>query len=297
MKQNTPIITGIAALLLLGTACSATPKVYPFTDPSNQSGWVLNETMSDEFEGATLDENKWLIQGRNGEFRSRFVGRTYSTANYVAGWQFSPDNVRLEEGMLKITTRHEPDYDWAPFSNPGRDNVDLCEFTTGGISTKQTFTQGYMEIRCKLPDAKQTGAFWTTGGGAELDVFEAIGKHSKRENLMWSSIHDWYFKGHKNVAWTDTKPLPFKFADGFHTYAAEWDEETLKIYADGQLIHKTTKEHVESVKGDHNSDRWPMVTGHHIWVDSEIFPWWGVPDPANLPADFEVEYVRVWQKK
>jgi hypothetical protein len=274
-------------------AVSRAEARFPFTDPDNDGGWVLNEEMSDEFEGRKLDEEKWLVQGRDGEYRSNFKGRAYSTDQYVTGWQFSPDNVRVEDGMLKITTRHEPDYNWAPFANPGRDDTNICEFTTGGISTKQTFTCGYMEIKCKAADAQTTSAFWTTGSHSELDVFEAIGRHPTRTHKMWSSLHDWKLPT-PNYPWTETHDLPFSFGDGFHVYGAEWDADSVKIYAEGKLIATAEKEWVE--ENGIKSKRWPLTGGQHVWVDSEIFPWWGVPDPDTLPADYEVEYVRVWQR-
>ena len=34
-----------------------------------------------------------------------------------------------------------------------------------------------------------------------------------------------------------------------------------------------------------------------IWVDSETFYWEGFPDEEDLPVDFEIEYIRVWQKR
>ena len=33
-----------------------------------------------------------------------------------------------------------------------------------------------------------------------------------------------------------------------------------------------------------------------VWFDSEIFKWLGLPTKEELPVDFEIEYVRVWQK-
>ena len=33
-----------------------------------------------------------------------------------------------------------------------------------------------------------------------------------------------------------------------------------------------------------------------IWLDSEIFFWLGMPHKEELPVDFEIEYLRVWQK-
>lgn len=259
-----------------------TDNLYPHTDRENTQNWILKESMSDEFEGDVLDEDKWLIQGRNGEYRSNFVGR--------APWQYSTDNVRLEDGKLKIQTRYEPEHEWV---NPGDDEY---KYTTAGISTKETLFEGYMEIKCKLPVEYVTGAFWTTGEpgvGSELDIFEAVGK-GQRQNLMWSTIHDWKIPL-PNKVWTETSELPFSYSDGYHIYSAEWGNDVVKFYADGELIHETSRSWVEENGID--SKRWPLVGGQHLWVDSEIFPWWGEPDSNNLPVDYEVEYVRVWEKE
>ena len=42
---------------------------------------------------------------------------------------------------------------------------------------------------------------------------------------------------------------------------------------------------------------WVLTRPLMIWVDSETFYWEGVPDEEDLPVDFEIEYIRVWQKK
>lgn len=257
--------------------------IVPFTDPENTEGWVLNEQISDEFEGTVLDEEKWLIQGRDGVYRSRFKGRS--------PWQFSTENVRLENGMLKIQIKYEPDFDWVDVAASDRAEY---KYTTAGINSKKSFKFGYIEIKSKLPVAKAVGSLWTTGDevSSELDVYEAIGK-GPRENKMWSSIHDWSIPN-PNVSWTETNTLPFSFSDGFHIYGAEWEDDIVKIYADGQLIKSVTQAWVEENGLD--SKKWPLDGGQFVWIDSEIFPWWGEPDVSDLPADYEIEYLRVWQK-
>lgn len=267
-------------------------QYYPHTDPTNTGSWVLVENMSDEFNGTAVDDAKWQVCGKDGVYwggTPGFTGRGYPSTRYDTGWEYSPDNVRVESGMLKITTKYDPTYAWV--NNPNNYNF---EFTTGGVWSKNQFTRGYMEIRCKLPVTDSTGAFWTTGNQAELDVFEATGLSGTRKNLLWSTIHDWAIPA-PNKVWTDTNSLSFDFSDGFHTYSADWDETSVKIYADGQLIHQTTRGFVENITGDYDSDRWPMTGGQHVWADSEIFPWWG-QSTTNMPADFEVDYIRVWQK-
>ena len=40
---------------------------------------------------------------------------------------------------------------------------------------------------------------------------------------------------------------------------------------------------------------WVLTEPLMIWVDSETFYWEGFPDEEDLPVDFEIEYIRVWQ--
>ncbi|MDF7825387.1 family 16 glycosylhydrolase [Pontiellaceae bacterium B12227] len=290
------VLAGLYAFQGLEPQAAQANQPYPRTDPSNVGNWILLENMSDEFTNG-LDHAKWQVCGKDDVFwADTFNGRTYNTNHtdgVPGGWQYSPDNIQVTNGLLKITTKYEPDYDWY---EPG---TDTWTHTTAGMWSKGTFSYGYMEIRCKLADEKQTGAFWTTGNGAELDVFEAIGKHAVRTNWMWSSIHDWQLGTHPNNSWTDThKNLPFSFSDGFHTYAAEWNTNSISFYADGQLIHHVTKDWIENTptNSTKQSTRWPLDVSQHVWADSEIFEWWGVPDTNNPASDFEVDYIRIWQK-
>lgn len=291
-KKYSRHLAGIA--IACGIGVHHAQAANPHTDPGNTENWILLENMSDEFNSNALDHAKWQVCGKDDVFwANSFDGRTYNTdftGGVPGGWQYSPDNIRVTNGLLKITTQYEPDYDW---HQPGS---DVYTHTTAGMWSKETFYTGYMEIRCKLAYEEQTGAFWTTGSGAELDVFEAIGKHPTRQNKMWSSIHDWQYsnQANNNKNWTETSTLPFDFSDGWHTYAAEWDDVGVKIYADGELIHSVTKAWVETNGID--STEWALRGGQHVWADSEIFEWWGVPDTNNPPSDFEVDYIRVWQK-
>ncbi|MGY6648104.1 glycoside hydrolase family 16 protein [Wenyingzhuangia sp. IMCC45574] len=276
-----------AGFVLNANSCECEEKVegvFPVSDANNTQGWVLNEELTDEFEADVLDEDKWLVQGRGGVYRSNFKGRL--------PWQYSTGNFRLEDGMLKLVTKHEPDFAWIGVAEEDKDKY---KYTTAGINTKKSFKNGYMEIKCKLPVAKTVHAFWTTGDGvlSELDVFEGIGK-GDRQQLMWSTVHDWSIPN-PNKVWTVTNTLPFSMSDGFHVYGAEWENDWVKIYADGVLVKTATRDWVEANGID--SKKWPMTGPQRVWIDSEIFPWWGEPEIADLPAEFHVEYMRVWQKE
>ena len=268
-QETTPIKTS-----------ESNPAALPFTDSLNKT-WILNKDVSDEFESKSLDETKWLIQGTNGEFRSNFIGRAPS--------QFSTKNVRIENGKLKLQSKWEPEFAFSPKLD---NNTKYENITTAAVITKKQFLYGYMEIKCKAANASVTSAFWATGNSSELDVFEHLGKPKQTQKVhleteMWSSVHDWSQAGGPSV-WTNRTQLPFRVASAFHVYGCHWDKDFLKFYADGKLIHEVSRSEMGS--------KWVTDKPLWAWVDSETFPWHGVPEKADLPSDFEIEYISIWQK-
>jgi beta-glucanase (GH16 family) len=254
---------------------------YPVTDSTNVNKWKMVSDISDEFEGIKLNEDKWLIQGTNGVFQSNFIGRAPS--------QFSTKNVRVEDGKLKIETKWDPSF---AFSTVIDNGLKYENITTAAVISKQQFLYGYMEIKCKAANASITSAFWTTGNKTELDIMENFGRPAQRQKIqleteMWSSIHDWSKAGGPSV-WTKRTQLPFRVADGFHTYGCDWDKDYVKFYADGKLIHEVSRADL--------GENWVMTNPLWVWVDSETFPWHGIPVKEDLPVDYEIEYIRVWQK-
>ncbi len=51
-----------------GQAAAQTEPPLPASDPTNEGGWVLNPDLSDEFNGALIDHDKWLVQGLDGDY-------------------------------------------------------------------------------------------------------------------------------------------------------------------------------------------------------------------------------------
>ena len=291
-----PIIVAWASIAITAGVASAnaaaaeTARFYPAADPENDGGWHLNESVSDEFEGVRLDTSKWHIQGTDGKYQSNFIGRAPS--------QFSTDNVRVEDGKLKLQARWEPDFkftdkiDYSDKNHPGGRRYE--NITTAAVISKKKFLYGYMEIKCKAADASVTSSFWMTGNKSELDVFEFMGRPAQRhkvhlESELWSSIHDWGTKGGPTT-WTDRLQLGWRVADDFHVYGIEWDQNYLKFHADGKLVRTVTKQEV-------GEEGWVIDGPLMIWVDSETFPWHGLPSEEDVPADYEIEYIRVWQKE
>ncbi len=274
------------------TSAPASVVVLPASDPQNRGGWVLNEAVSDEFEGTKLDRSKWFVEGEDGKFYI-WKGRAPS--------QFSPDNVLVEDGRLKLRTRWEPAF---PFANEqyvdgkegakyGDNKGDLMPVTTAGVISRRRFLNGYMEVRSKAGNAAMTSSFWAIGYESELDVYEQMGrpkiKGDIQDDTLKSSIHDWQPPAKRPTRKFGGKSkLPFRVADDFHVYGCEWGEDTIKFFVDGKQVYATTQQ-----KEGRN---WVITNPLEIWLDSEIFVWLGLPDKDELPVDYEVDYVRVWQK-
>ena len=259
---------------------------YPHTDSTNQAGWVFKENLSDEFDGTAINATKWLVQGTNGVYQSNSIGRAPS--------QYSTKNATVENGKLIISVKWEPNFAFSP--TPDKTGVKYENYTAAAVIAKNEFLYGYMEIRCKAADASVSSSFWATGGGSELDIFEHFGKPSIRntnkialETEMWSSIHDWSTAGGGVSVWTNKTQLPYRVAADFHVYACEWDKDYLQFFADGKLIKKATRAEVGA--------GWVLVNPLKLWVNSVTWTWHGLPVQSELPTNYEIDYIRVWQKK
>ncbi len=306
--------------------------VYPLSDPTNEGGWVLNKEVSDEFEGDAIDEDRWYVVGKFEDGKPVYKDPDHPDREVWIGRapaQFSGKNVRLEDRMLKISTRWEPDF---PFeTKPGLDNKkwQYGNFTTAAVINRKLFKYGYIEVYAKAADAEVSSALWMTrheykngqrnDTSLELDIFEHFGSHrmegqAHRDRDLWWTIHDWDPKyGHENgnnVTYTETKDLGFRVADDFHSYGFEWREDGIRYYIDGELFSEVTIEEVEAFAKKKGRDKGYVIDkAMHLWLDSESFPWRGYPDSKedlerNSPegekddgiVDFEIEYLRVWQQ-
>jgi beta-glucanase (GH16 family) len=303
MKSFTLYPLVVLALLLLHTTASSaqkkqiktltsTSKIHPFSDPTNEGNWILNEEISDEFEGTEIDTTKWFVEGQNGDYYI-WKGRAPS--------QFAPHNVIVEDGILKLRTQWEPDYPFAKENYADGSNNDTygvfegepLPVTTAGVVGKKRFLNGYMEVKSKQGNAAITGAFWAIGYEQELDVYELMGNPKIDGNIKANSYlataHDWSPPAVRPTkVFNHVESLPFRTADDFHVYGAEWGKDFLKLFIDGKMVHHFTQDQVGT--------DWVLNNPMEIWLDSEIFKWLGLPHKEELPVDFEIEYMRVWQK-
>lgn len=272
------------------------PEPTPTPEPSPEPPPVLSGTnwrlvFNDEFNGSEVNRDNWSVYHQS----------TYGDGNNeLACLMDRPENVSVADGVLTISARAEK-----PAMKCGdRDSrfANGRSFSSGFLDSrgKASFEYGRFEVRVKTPNAygHTKGlwpAFWLrpdNGGLGEIDVFEIIGTspgEPDTSNRTTQSIHYDYVKTHpkQNQAYD----LPHgNFADGFHTHAVEWGPGFLRWYVDDVLTYErtinTTPWLNEAFSGKFHM-RLNMAVGGN---------WTGSPDAhTRLPADFEVDYVRVYQ--
>lgn len=248
----------------------------PLSDQANAAGWVRHEPLSDEFAGDTLDRDKWID--------TMFWWRGRQPA-----W-FSPDNVAVGEGMVRLAFRRAaPPPDLA--AQGYRDYSSACVMSKPG----NTLDYGYVEIRARPMASAAASSFWlhipprsvpepaAGNTGTEIDVFEIGGKAAGLERSYNMNLHAVRIVAGRKERWTSggTWVAPFDLAADFHVYGLRWEKDEIEYFVDGVSVRRVA------------NDCWhaPM----HVIFDSEsMTDWLGVPQDADLPSVYSIDYVRTW---
>jgi len=274
-------------------------------------GNAFQQRFGDEFDGSTLNADKW---------DSRFIWGPYLIINgetqyYVdalgadANVGYSPFSVG--NGTLKITARDVDDPahgGWSPpvqKPDPEDPVYDTFDFNpngeysprdhTSGILTSYDafkFAHGYAEVRAKVPAGQGLWpAFWLLNGyyvaqQPEIDIMEIIGN---RPDLAYHTYHrranDGSWKPQEQGTSTYGSP-ELGYADGFHTFGVHWEHDTITWYVDGQQVHTYS---------DPDVGYQIMYVLLNLAVGGN-FNQYEVPLPGRLPATFEIDHVRVYQQ-
>ncbi|MDF7825364.1 family 16 glycosylhydrolase [Pontiellaceae bacterium B12227] len=217
---------------------------------------------------------------------------------------YQPDNASCSNGMLVIEGRREwkPNPNHKPGSNHWKIKRKGAEYTSACLKTKglHSWQYGRFEMRAKI-DVRPGlwPAFWTLGtdgpwpSNGEIDIME-------------------YYKGHllANVAsgtrkpytpkWNSVKtPLtdfPDDWAEDFHVWRMDWDEEAIRLYVDDRLLNETLLKDTFNHDGDRIAN--PFNHPQYILLNMAIGgDNGGNPSGTEFPARFEIDYVRVYQKE
>ena len=255
----------------LGESPRRITEDLPLSDQPNRGGWRRFEPMWDEFNGPALDTNRWVLGITDWQGRQ-------------PAW-FNPTNVTVRDGQLHLTIRKET----VP---PDMAQHGYHDYTSAALHTRARSSYGYYEVKARPMNSGGSSSFWFTsedaqanpGWGTEVDVFELCGKNLRHDQRYYMTLHVWRTpqeKRHWQVGshWE----APWRFAGAFHVFGFEWNRDELRWYVDGVLVHTVQNTHWHQ----------PLF----LIFDSETMPeWFGMPNDADLPSTFSVEYVRAWRR-
>ncbi|MFR9669663.1 MAG: hypothetical protein SNH16_00010 [Rikenellaceae bacterium] len=297
--MNKVIFTALSLTLYIST------WAYPTSDPIESiplppSGyrWVVNELLSDEFDGTALDDNKWFDHHPN------WIGRTPGL--------FARENVALEDGYLIL--KGEKMVRDTTIRAYGRDNH--FNISCAAVVSKTTSASyGYYECRFKASRSTLSSTFWLSTRGAnfptegrqaegatkgrfsqELDICECIGRGgdfsgSRFAEGMSSNVHYWLLPdGEKEKLDIRIEECKLKIesgsrpCDGFNTYGVWWrDDRSCSFYLNnGQRQDRTF---VGRKKWGDPFDiefRFTEPMGINLVTDTYPTPWIELPNDEEL---------------
>ena len=265
--------------------------------------WRLDASVSDEFDAPALDAAKWddwcaTFQGR------RAAGKRGEKCE--TGFLFARKNVRVESGELVLTARKMDESEDTVENELRRFKPYSCAI----VKSVAKSGYGYYEIRAKTMKACVSNAFWLYDPlsdapqrkykpgetSEEIDIFEVTGKADRGgkfdcTRIFYNTCHlvktpylEAVINGgmEKKPGMSFQTKTDFDFHDGYHVYGFLWTAEKMTWYLDGRKV----------AERENSEYRRPL----HVTFDCEIFPnWFGLPDDDDLPAEFRVDYIRVFR--
>lgn len=253
---------------------------------------------NDEFKGRTIDNAKWR------------TNQPRMTA-YDGVGNFNEGTVRsVGNGRLLMTAYKNPDttkYNGKTY------------LTTNSITTenRMSFKYGYLEVRAKVPykagcwpslwlrspNAAQTDSTGKDGYNMEVDIIEPFGytdkngitihetNNSDKNDHCQAAVGSYKFKNAENLA------------NEYHTYGFLWTADEMKFYIDGECFATYTKDTLARMgyKGDFDDTVNILFDNQLITTNSPVANEEKTNTIENnegsLPAEYSVEYVRLYQKQ
>ena len=274
-----------------GSAPESAPAADPFA-PNPPAGMKL--VWSDEF---------------NTDGRPDPANWTYETGyvrNHEAQW-YRPESAEVRDGCLVITAEHHAQ----PLPNPSRNAFGWfggdsrpIEYTSACLITKglHSFQYGRIEARINAPLMEGSWpAFWTLGVSenwpscGEIDIFEYY-KETVLANFCWAAPG-----GTWTPEWNTVRTPLHRFtrenpgwADEFHVYAMDWDENRIVLSVDGRAVNDSSIAEVRNAR--FRSVANPFHQPHYLLVNLALGgDSGGDVTKVPFPVRMYVDYVRVYQ--
>ena len=216
---------------------------------------------------------------------------------------YRPENARCEGGSLIIEGRRErvPNPRFDPGNRDWRRARPHAEYTSACLTTRglHAWRYGRFEMRARIdPRPGLWPAFWTLGvdgrwpGTGEIDVMESY-RGKLLANVAWAGERRW--EAEWDAVEKDLSEIGGPdWAERFHVWRLDWDEQRISISVDGQVLNTTNLD--ETLNRDGSGTN-PLRQPHYLLLNLAIGgTQGGDPSGTDFPARLEVDYVRVYQR-
>lgn len=229
--------------------------------------------------------------------------------NYEVGFKrnredqwYQKENAYCKDGFLIIELKKEikpnPEYevgskDWAK----SRPNII---YTSSSLNTagKKEWKYGRFELRARIPVGSGLWpAFWSLGiekewpSNGEIDIMEYY-KGNVLANIANGTSKRWNAEWHNGIRSVESLGGQ-KWADQFHVWRMDWDENEISLYLDDTLLNRVTLSQLVNKDGSNFN---PFKQPHYILVNLALGGINGGPiDESLIPARYEIDYIRVFQ--
>jgi beta-glucanase (GH16 family) len=202
------------------------------------------------------------------------------------------DNAFVEDGYLTIRTIDE--------------YYNGSDYTSARLVSKYKgdFLYGKIQVRAKVPAGLGTWPAiwmlptdWEYGGwptSGEIDIMEYVGYEP---DVFHSTIHTAAYNHSLGTQIGKSRTLN-TVEEEFHVFEIEWEPNVIRYYIDGLLFFTVGYDPEDSYTVE-PYEAWPFDKDFHLILNTAFGGNWGGAlgiDESILPVDFEIDYVRVYQK-
>lgn len=254
-------------------------REYDYIEKPDTTSVDYKLVWSDEFD----DPSNRLLNTANWSYETGGDGWGNNELQYYLNTGFlGKDTVALvKNGFLNI--------------NAYKVKLEGNNYISARVNTTKSWLYGKFEARIKLPAGKGLWpAFWMMPKDfqawpldGEIDIMEHV---SKEPTNVYTSIHTQAYN-HKDKT---EKTAVYQVADAeseFHIYSLEWTDKKIVGRVDGISFFVFENDG----KGDKNT--WPFNKPFYLKLNMAVGgDWGGEIDDSKLPATYEIDWVRVYQK-
>jgi len=232
------------------------------------------------------------FNGEGAPSRSDWSPETGYVRNHEAQW-YQWENAVCKDGCLVIEARKEEG------EHP---------YTSSSIHTRghHEWLYGRFEVRAKIPTGGGAWpAIWTLGQGrpwpscGEIDIMEYYrigGVPHILANAAWGSDRRFHaIWNSKRVPFSHFTERDKNWADSFHIWRMDWDEQFIRIYLDDELLNEVDLS--KTVNGRIGQGTNPFHRPHYLLLNLALGgDNGGEIDDTQMPMRYEIDYVRIYQR-